>query len=73
MIVKTTKQFLKEMNEKYKLKGKDQEVAKILFSRYLRMYNTREEAESRTELEIELYLVHRVIRETIRKNDENKN
>ena len=56
---KSNKEIIEEIEKMFELKSKDIEVAKILFSRYLGMYNTKQEAKNRTIKEIKLYLAHR--------------
>ena len=56
---KSNKEIIKEIKAMFKLKSKDIEVVRILFSRYLSIYDTKREAQSRTIKEIELYMSHR--------------
>ena len=56
---KSNNQIIKEIIKELKLKGKEKEVAKILFFRYLKLYETRMEAKIKTEKEIRFYLMNR--------------
>ena len=56
---RSTKQFLREIKRDYKIKGKDLEVANLLFIRYLRTYENRGQAEQKTITEIKKYINYR--------------